>query len=97
MSRPTQTGDVPPTTIEDSRDTVILDRSPKLMSCFDALRGLPTYIIPRRKVLGEVQRLGALADALTQSGLHEKAGAVTRFAELYSLTERLATLRSHGR
>jgi type III restriction enzyme len=55
-----RTADVPPTTIEDSRDRFILERASKLSSCFDVIQGLPTYIIPRRRILGDVQRLGAL-------------------------------------
>ena len=70
--------DVPPTTIEDSRNRFILDRSSQLSNCLSALNGLPSYIIPRRKVITEVQRLGLLADALTHSGLREKAGTEAR-------------------
>jgi type III restriction enzyme len=73
-----KSGDVPPTTIEDSRERFILQQSEGLKVCFEAVKGLPSYIIPRRKVLGEVQRLGALADALTQSGLRANAGTEAR-------------------
>jgi type III restriction enzyme len=72
------TEDVPPTTIEDSRNRFILERSPQLSDCLGTLKGLPTYIIPRRKVMTEVQRLGLLADALTHSGLRDKSGTEAR-------------------
>jgi len=71
-------GDVPPTTVELASERVILNQATGMRRCFEALKGLPTYIIPRRRSGTQVQRLGQLADALTHSGLRPGAGAEAR-------------------
>lgn len=71
-------GDVPPTKIELARERVVLNRGTGMEGCFEALDGLPTYIVPRRNFGSEVQRLGQLADALSHSNLKAGAGSEGR-------------------
>src|SRR5688572_7307895 len=71
-------GDVRPTEVPDSPESLILTRARDRETCFEAVRAVPTFLVPRRRVLGDVQRLGMLADALGQSGWRENAGSEAR-------------------
>lgn len=56
---------VPPTQVRDGRDVTMLTARADANACFAALRGLPSYTIPRNRPLKPVVRLAKLAGLLS--------------------------------
>lgn len=71
-------GAAPTARVERAASRAVLSQGSGMERCFEALDQLPTYLVPKRPHGTQVQRLGALADALTQAGLRSGAGSDAR-------------------
>jgi type III restriction enzyme len=62
-------GIVPPTEARKGRDVVTLVRAKDQANCFEVLRRIPSYTVPRARPLKAVPRLGKLAALLAETKL----------------------------
>jgi type III restriction enzyme len=68
----------PLTKVEKASNRIVLKQADGFAPYFEAADALPTYIVAKRPQGNQIQRLGALADALAQTGLRPGAGAEAR-------------------
>lgn len=64
---------LPPTTVREAKDEVLLERAEGSGAVFKKLEGLPSYIIPKKSRDTQVKRLGKLASLLSRYDIAEKA------------------------
>jgi type III restriction enzyme len=73
---------MPPVDVTKAEDVVELTKAPKSEKAFEALAGLPSYIVPRKRKSNQVRRLMKLARLLTNDEINTTALSTAKRALL---------------
>jgi type III restriction enzyme len=64
---------LPPTSVREGRDSVLLVRADESAEIFEKLQQLPSYVVPKKSRDSQTKRLGKLATLLSRFGIDDKA------------------------
>ncbi len=78
---------VPPVDVERGEDVVLCSRNAEMSTCFDALKLLPSYVIPTASRTNQVRRLLRFARLLEQDDLIPDASEEAKSLVLHVLRE----------
>lgn len=84
---------VPPVAVERGEDLVLCARYAAVSACFDALKGIPSYVVPTAGKANQVRRLMKLARLLEQDELAPDASEEARSLLLAVLHEEHTRLK----
>lgn len=86
---------VPPVEVAKGEDAVELTRASGTEDLFAALEKIPTYVIPRKRVVRQSRRLLKLARALSDDSIEDRAVESARKGMVSHLRDALTGKRSH--